>query len=64
MSTVRARLHQCQCQCSVNAAMTLVTALIDHNGIAPKWVAIPFPGDSILVSESCVARVIVALTLH
>ena len=38
-------------------------ALIDHNGVAPKWVATPFSSGSIVVNESYVASAIAVLTL-
>ena len=47
----RARLHQAsasiwrqRCVCNI--------ALIDHNGVAPKWVATPLSSDSIVFNES------------
>ena len=37
-------------------------ALIDLNGVAPKWVATPFSSDSIFSNENYLASVIAALT--
>ena len=58
---------KCQCRCSFKAAMTLGTQLslttIEalENGVTTHFGATP---NSIVVSESYVASVIAALTLH
>ena len=50
ISLLRAPLHQASESVCVNAAMTLATSvLIDHNGVAPKWVATLSSSDSIVV---------------
>ena len=54
------RQHQC---CSDACD----TVLIDHNGVAPKWVTTPFWSDSIFsihFNESCNTSVLAALTLR
>ena len=41
-------------------------ALIEKNGVTPKWAATPFWSDSVAIdfNESCVTNVIAALTLR
>ena len=60
---VTAHLHQASVslrQCCCDDACD--TVLIDHNGVAPKWVATPFSSIYIVVNENCVTSVITAMT--
>ena len=40
------------------------TALIENNGVTPKWVATPFWSDSIVFNENSIASIVTALTLR